>query len=348
MSRGGEHPEDGGIKHPRETTVLYGHEAAESTVLAAYRSGRLAHSFLLAGPPGIGKATLAYRIARFILSFPDAAASAVQSATSLFVAPDHPVARRMAVQAQADVLVLERTVNERTGKLRQDIPVEDVRKTVTFFGSTSARGGWRVALVDAVDELNDQGANALLKILEEPPRKALLLLVSHSAARVLPTIRSRCRRLPLRGLSPADVKRAAAAAIGRDEKDAELISAAALAEGSVRRALMLLAGDTLELRKQTVALLEQLPAMDRQALHALGDRLYGTEPATLEAFVDVVNGWMADRLRNSRQQPTTLDRLARVWTQFNQLSRDTETFNLDRKPLVFNVFTALADASRAC
>jgi DNA polymerase-3 subunit delta' len=348
MSREAEHPEDGGIKHPRETTVLYGHETTESAVLAAYRSGRLAHSFLLAGPPGIGKATLAYRIARFILAYPDAAASAVQSATSLLVAPNHPVARRMAVQAQADFLVLERTLNEKTGKLRQDIPVEDVRKTVTFFGSTSGRGGWRIALVDAVDELNDQGANALLKILEEPPRKALLLLVSHSAARVLPTIRSRCRHLSLRGLSPDDVARAATAAMGRDEEDPELISAAALAEGSVRRALTLLAGDTLDLRKQIVALLARLPDIDRQALHALGDRLYGTEPATLEAFVDVVNGWLAERLRNPRQQRTMLDRLARIWTEFNQSSRDTETFNLDRKPLVFNVFMALADASRAC
>jgi DNA polymerase-3 subunit delta' len=136
--------------------------------------------------------------------------------------------------------------------------------------------------------------------------------------------------------------------MGRDEEDPELISAAALAEGSVRRALTLLAGDTLDLRKQIVALLARLPDIDRQALHALGDRLYGTEPATLEAFVDVVNGWLAERLRNPRQQRTMLDRLARIWTEFNQSSRDTETFNLDRKPLVFNVFMALADASRAC
>jgi DNA polymerase-3 subunit delta' len=345
---GGQNPEDAEPKHPRETTVLYGHETAERAVLEAYRSGRLAHALLIAGPPGVGKATLAYRIARFILAHPDAAAPAVQAANSLSVAPDHGVARRMAAQAQVDFLVLERTVNEKTGKLRQDIAVDDVRKTVTFFGSTSGAGGWRIALVDAVDELNDYGANALLKILEEPPQKALLLLVSHSAARVLPTIRSRCRVMPLRELSAADIARAAAAASGREENEPDVLRAAALAEGSVSRALALLSGNTLELRKQIVALLEGLPAMDRQALHGLGDRLYGTDPAMLHAFVDTVNGWLAERLRASPKEPRSLDRIARIWHDFNQLSRDTETFNLDRKPLVFNVFMELADACRAC
>src|SRR6185503_14487977 len=111
------------------------------------------------------------------------------------------VARRIAGQAHSDLLVLVRVINEKTGKLFQDIRVDDVRRTVAFFGSTAGEGGWRIGLVDTVDELNKEGANALLKVLEEPPRRALLLLVSHSAARVLPTIRSRCRLLPLRPLT---------------------------------------------------------------------------------------------------------------------------------------------------
>src|SRR5262249_5465619 len=131
-------------------------------------------------------------MARFVLAHPDPRAPAVRAATSLAVDAAQPAARRIAAQAHGDLLVLERTINEKSGKLRQDIQVDDVRRTVTFFGSTAGEGGWRVAIVDSIDELNPHGANALLKVLEEPPRRALLLLVSHSAARVLPTIRSRC------------------------------------------------------------------------------------------------------------------------------------------------------------
>ncbi len=188
---------------PRETTVLFGHGEAEQALLESYRSGRLHHAWLISGPAGIGKATLAYRMARFVLAHPDPRAATVQAASSLAVAGDHAVTRRTAAQTHGDLLVIERTVNEKTGKLRQDIQVDDVRRMVGFFGSTAGEGGWRVAIVDAVDELNDQGANALLKMLEEPPRRALLLLVSHSAARVLPTIRSRCRLLALHPPSAA-------------------------------------------------------------------------------------------------------------------------------------------------
>ena len=222
---------------PRETTVLHGHAEAERALLEAYRGRRFHHAWLIAGPAGIGKATLAYRMARFVLAHPDPRAPAVQRATSLHVDADHPVARRIAAQAHGDLLVLERTINEKTNKLRQDIQVDDVRRTVTFFGSTAGEGGWRVAIVDAVDELNREGANALLKILEEPPRRAVLLLVSHSAARVLPTIRSRCRLLALRPLPAAEVARAAAAAIGEGAEAADIKAAAAAADGSVRRAL---------------------------------------------------------------------------------------------------------------
>ncbi len=331
---------------PRETTVLYGHAEAEAVLLEAYRSGRFPHAWLIGGPAGIGKATLAYRLARFILAHPDARAPLVHDATSLHVDADHPVARRIAAQAHGDLLVLERMINEKTGKLYQDIRVDDVRRTVAFFGSTPGEGGWRVAIVDSVDELNPSGANALLKVLEEPPRRGVLLLVSHSAARVLPTIRSRCRLLGLRPLAEADVAYAAAAALG-DEPDAPRITAAAaVADGSVRRALALLDGDALELRNAIVALLERLPAVDPRALHALGDRLYGTDPATLAAFVDTVNEWLSARLSAAQRDGARLIRMAEAWEKVNAAARDVETFNLERKPLVFNVFGWLAEASR--
>ena len=157
--------EEEGVALPRQTGDLCGHAEAEHTLLDAHRGGRLPHAWLVSGPVGIGKATLAFRMARFVLAHPDPRAPAVQAARSLAVDADHPVARRIAAQAQPDLLVIERTVNERTGKLRQDIQAEDVRRTVAFFGSTPAEGGWRVAIVDAVDERNAAGVNALLKIL---------------------------------------------------------------------------------------------------------------------------------------------------------------------------------------
>src|SRR6516165_427486 len=139
--------------HPRETAVLFGHAAAEAALLAAYRAGRMPHGILIAGPKGIGKATLAYRIARFVLSHPDHSAKDLQDALSLKVDPASPVTRRIAVQAQPDLLVIERTVNER-GVLRNQIAVDDIRRTVPFFGSTAGEGGWRIAIIDAVDGLN--------------------------------------------------------------------------------------------------------------------------------------------------------------------------------------------------
>jgi DNA polymerase-3 subunit delta' len=256
------------------------------------------------------------------------------------------VTRRMAAQTHGDLLVIERTVNEKTGKLRQDIQVDDVRRMVGFFGSTAGEGGWRVAIVDAVDELNDQGANALLKMLEEPPRRALLLLVSHSAARVLPTVRSRCRVLALRPPAMHDVAQAAATSIGRDPDDADIAAAAAAAEGSVRRALVLLDGRALELRNRIVALLDRLPAVEPHALHALGDRLFGTDSAPLAAFVDTVNAWLSAQLTAFAHDKRRLDRIAAAWEKFNAAARDAEDYNLERKPLVFSAFGWLAEATR--
>jgi DNA polymerase III subunit delta' len=333
--------------HPRATTVLFGHSVAETALLAAYRSARVPHAFLIAGPNGIGKATLAYRMARFVLAHPDPASSEVAAATSLAVAPNHPVARRIAAQAQNDLLVLERTLNER-GVLRQQIAVDDVRRTVSFFGSTAGEGGWRIAIVDAVDELNRSSANALLKVLEEPPQRALLLLVSHSAARVPATLRSRCRILTLRPLAQADVAAAAAAATGAGAGDPKIMAAAAAADGSVARALALLDEDAQQVRRQALDLLDALPALDANALHALGDALAGTDIQPLTTFVDTVNGWLSQRLDRDAAQGglPRLERLAEASERINGAARDAQEYNLERKPLVFNVFGLLAEATR--
>ena len=331
--------------HPRATNVLFGHADAEAALLGAYRSGRVPHAFLLVGGKGIGKATLAYRLARFVLAHPDPAAPAVAAASSLAVDPQNAVACRIAAQAQGDLLVLERTLNDK-GVLRQQIAVDDVRRTVSFFGSTAGEGGWRVAIVDAVDELNRSSANALLKVLEEPPQRALLLLVSHSAARVPATLRSRCRMVALRPLVEAEVASAVAAALGRPADDPQVVAAAAAADGSVARAIVLLDDGALALRQQAIELLNRLPALNPRALHALGDALAGTDPQPLAAFIDTVNAWLSQRLDRDLSEIGRLDRLADAWERVNQAARDAEIFNLERKPLVFSVFGLLAEATR--
>jgi DNA polymerase-3 subunit delta' len=341
-----------GAPHPRETSQLFGHEEAERTLIDAYRGGRMPHAWLIGGPTGIGKATLAYRMTRFVLAHPDCASAEVQAARSLALAPDHRAAHLVAAQGHPDLLVLERRAGE-SGTLRTVIAVEDVRRLVPFLGSTAGEAGWRVVLVDSADELNAAGANALLKLLEEPPRHCLFLIVSHAPGRLLPTIRSRCRRLLLRPLAPADVARAVAVALGRAAEDPAVAAAAEAAGGSVAQAIALLGGPLLAVRERVIELLKLLPATDPRALHALGESLERADRLLLATFVDAVRDWLSLRLagetgetgqaRAAGRNPIAL---ARAWEAVNTTARDVELYNLERKPLVFKVFGWLAEAAR--
>jgi DNA polymerase III subunit delta' len=335
--------------HPRETTALFGHREAEQALLNAYRSGRIPHAWLIGGAQGIGKATLAYRMARFVLAHRDALADDVQRAETLQIDPSDPVARHVAAGAHGGLLTLERSLNDK-GVMRTVITVDETRETISFFGSTAAVEGWRICVVDTVDELNPNAANALLKVLEEPPRQSLFLLISHAPARILPTIQSRCRKLALRPLATEDVIRAAAQAANRSTDDPALAEAAAAADGSVARALTLLGGDAIKLHQRTAALLDTLPQVDPRELHALGDALGGSDRVALAAFIDSIDRWVSQRLRaddaNANANLPRLARLAEVWEKINRAARDTEAYNLERKPLVFSVFGLLAEATR--
>jgi DNA polymerase III subunit delta' len=334
--------------HPRETTALFGHQEAEAALLNAYKSGRIPHAWLLGGAHGIGKATLAYRMARFVLTHRDPLSPAVQRAETLAIDANEPAARHIASGAHGGLLVLERTANDK-GVLRTVITVDETRETISFFGSTAAVEGWRVCIVDTVDELNPNAANALLKILEEPPQQSLFLLVSHAPARVLPTIQSRCRKLRLRPLATEDVTAAAALASGRGTGDAALAEAAAASEGSVAQALTLLGGDALKMQQRTAAMLAKLPNVDPRELHALGDALPLSDRVALSAFIDGVDRWLSERLRLDGRSNANLPRLARlaeVWEKIARAARDTQDYNLERKPLVFSVFSMLAEATR--
>ncbi len=256
---------------------------------------------MIGGAQGIGKATLAYRMARFVLAHRNPLAAHVQGASTLSVDPSDPVARQVAANSHGSLLTLERSLNDR-GVLRTVITVDETRETISFFGSTAAVDGWRVCIVDTVEELNPNAANALLKVLEEPPQQSLFLLISNAPARALPTILSRCRKLMLRPLAISDVISAAATAANISADDPALGDAAEASEGSVSRALTLLGGDAIKLHQQTAALLSTLPRVDPRELHALGDAISGSDRGALSAFIDSIDRWISQRLRADRQR----------------------------------------------
>jgi DNA polymerase III subunit delta' len=195
-----------GAPHPRETLGLYGHAAQEAEFLQAFASGRLHHAWMLTGPKGVGKATLAWRLARFLLATPeDDGGMFAAPPPTLDVSPDHPVARRMLQLAEPRHFLLRRGPNDKETALAQVISIDQVRKMKSFFTLSAADGGRRTAIIDSLDEMNPNAANALLKLLEEPPANVTLFLIAHQPARLLPTIRSRCRELRLGPLGPDDL-----------------------------------------------------------------------------------------------------------------------------------------------
>ena len=261
-----------GAPHPRETVALLGQASAEAAFLEAFATQRLHHAWLITGPRGVGKATLAWRIARFLLATPDVAEDDMFGApppNNLDIPDEHPVARRIAAGADPGLVSVVRSVNEKTDRLRNEIVVDDIRRLNGFFQMSAADGGRRVVIVDAADEMNVSAANALLKTLEEPPERATLLLVSHQPSRLLPTIRSRCRTLRLHPLAPDDLS--AALAQAGVEVGAEAQALSALAGGSVGDAIRLKQLGGLEIYAEIVALLNSLPQFDRQRGLALAE-----------------------------------------------------------------------------
>ena len=259
-----------GAPHPRETERLIGQGAAEAAFLATFRQGRLPHGWLLTGPRGVGKATLAWRIARFLLATPedDGGFFAPPPPTSLDIAPDHPVARRMRALSEGRMFLLRRPWDDKEKRLKQEITVDEVRKMKGFFGFSAADGGRRVAIIDSADEMTGSAANALLKLLEEPPAGVTLLLVSHQPSRLLPTIRSRCRELRLAPVSAEDLALALSAAGAAQDNPQAL---AQLSGGSVGEAIRIANLEGLALYARIVALLATLPRLDRAGALALAE-----------------------------------------------------------------------------
>lgn len=355
-----------GFPHPRATRHLYGHEAAEGVLAAAFASGRMHHGWLIAGTEGIGKATLAYRLARHVLADP-----AERTAGTLDIAEDTRTARQVLALSHPGLLVIRRAWDPKTKRFPATIPVDEVRRLKSFLARTADEGAWRVVIVDRAEELNVSAANALLKSLEEPPPRTLFLLVSAAPGRLLVTIRSRVTTLDLAPLGDEALRRAVTQAFAASGEDvgasapapSEWERLARLSGGSVRRLLSLHAAKGLALHDRIAALLASLPDVDWGAVHALGDEL-GSPAAEqryelfFELMMDAIARLVAAEARGGGTPaetalarrligPARLATWAGLWERVAADKAEAAALNLDRKALILDVFARLGAAARS-
>jgi DNA polymerase-3 subunit delta' len=357
----------------RRNPFLLGQETAERTLLQAMRSGRLHHAWLLTGPEGIGKATLAFRFARCLLARSRSqgageatAAAAGGGGDGLYLPPEHPVFRRVASGGHADLITIERGFDEKRERMKSEVVVDDARRIGGFLTATSGEGGWRIAVIDSADEMNRNAANAILKILEEPPPRALLLLVSHAPGQLVATVRSRCRRLSLRPLDDGTVS----TLLDRYRPDlnagdrADLVR---LAGGSIGRALRLTADGRLAQYREMMGILATLPGLDVLRLFRfcegfagaqgddsfplLGDMLRNTLSRIVRLAAtgttsipgsDTSDDALVDRLAAA----APLDRWMEVWEKADRLLAAADSVRLDRKQVLLTLFLSLQSATR--
>jgi DNA polymerase-3 subunit delta' len=327
--------------HPRDVYVMDGSEAAEQALLDSLARGRLHHAWLLVGPEGVGKATFAYRAARRLLG-----AAPDPDFGLLGAHPDDPVCRLVAGQAHPDLMVLERAVED--GKTKKNIVVDEARRLPDFFSRSPARAPYRVAIIDAVDHMNNNAANAVLKTLEEPPERGIVFLVSHAPGRLLPTIRSRCRRLTFAPWDEARLVDFAHARTGLPPEQA--VRLAQMAKGAPGRVLDLAASKALEMDQLAQDLLHRLPQIDEAELLHLTDGFRGGEGAArfallMERLADQIHTLsVAGALRG--EAGPALDRWARAWERLIALPPEVEGLNLDRADALWTVMADLRAAAK--
>jgi len=327
--------------NPRDTFVYEGGEGVETAFLEAIDRGRLHHAWLLTGPEGVGKATFAYRAARRLLGArPDPGFGLLGSN------PDDPVSRQIASRSHPDLMVLEREVVD--GKARKNISVDDARKLPEFFAKAPASAPYRVAIIDAADDMNINAANALLKTLEEPPARGVLFLVSHAPGGLIATIRSRCRRLAFPGWSEDRVRRFVEARTGLPAADALRLTR--MAKGAPGRAVAMAEEGALDAETLAQEILRQLPAVDEAALLAVADSFRGAEGG--KRF-EMLFERLQDEVRNlatgaaEAGASAEIDRWARAWEGLTIIPRDVEAVNLDRADAFFTAIGRLREAARA-
>jgi len=319
---------------PRDAASLEGGEGPERAFLDALERGRLHHAWLLVGPEGVGKATFAFRAARRLLGARPEPAYGVLGA-----GPEDPVFRQVAGRAHPDLMVLERDDGE--AKARKSIPVDEARALPEFFSKSPGRAAYRVAIIDTADDLNPSAANAVLKTLEEPPVRGVLLLISHRPGALLPTIRSRCRRL---AFAPPPTEAAAAWLMQRIEATPEAaLRYLKMARGAPGRALRLAAAGALEIDEEARELVGRLPRIEPSAAQAMADRFRGPEGAQRFALVmDRIGAALHDRAAAAALDGRADDRWAEAWSLVDDLPGEVEGINLDRADAFFTALGRLA------
>ena len=322
-----------GWPHPREAQGLIGHDDAEQTLLRAVNA-RLPHAWIFGGLKGIGKATLAYRLAKALL----VQGRSTASLATLDTDPSLPAVRRVVAGAHPDLLVLRRPADPKTGKLKSELPVDEVRRLGEFFARHSAEGGRHIAIIDSADELNRNAANALLKTLEEPPKGGLLIVIAHRPRALLPTIRSRCRLLTMAPLTEAEVGRTLDR-IAPDLKDAATL--VRLSGGSVGAALEMAAFDgpglDASLRKIAAS-----GGRDASAAHALANDLaLAAQAPRFRLFLDRLQAAFAERAAGGDR--AALD----SWHLAAELARAEDSLNIDKRSIVLRLLQHYAAIGRA-
>jgi len=340
---------------PRDVDTVFGHDEAITEFETALRSGRMHHAWLLVGPEGVGKATLAYRFARTVLAQSETGGGAHD------VPAAHPVFRKVAGLSHPNLLLIRRSWMEKTKRYSQWIGVDEVRRLRAFLGNTAGEGAWRVVVVDRADELNQNAANALLKALEEPPPRTLFLLISSAEGRLPVTIRSRTRVLRVSGLEAAPLAEAVRAAIDRDgvAADAKALDLAlALSQGSVRRALELVSSKGIELYDEIVETFAALPSLDGGALHKQAERLSGvSDTEKLELYLALLLGLIERLIRFTATGEGAIEaerklakhlvskenivHWAEAWEAISEARAEAFALNLDRSLLVLNTWFRL-------
>ncbi len=330
-----------GVDHPRQTTRLVGQGPAAAIAARALRSGRPPQAWLICGPPGVGKATLAYRIARYLLAY----GASDKGPDDLSVPVPDPAAVQVAAGSHPGLLVLKRGVDRDSGKLMTVLSVGEVRRLSGFFGMTSGAGGWRVAVVDTADDMNDAAANALLKLLEEPPSRAMLLVLSNTPGRLLPTIRSRCQRLNLRPLCESNLE-AELARLLPDLSAGERASLARLSGGSLGAALRLAGGDGVMLAGEADRLIDQAAQPEIPALFALSEKISRIADG-LDVFGAFLSQALVERIRaRALTRQPHLDRWVDVLEKLGKTFARTEALHLDPRQTLLTAVREMSAATR--